>query len=419
MKRWAPLAYPGPDGKHRNANPSLAQRGSWQDANGYQQNVIEEPSNLVEASGFTLDENDDFQLARAVRSQRLNYFTASGTANALTVAMNPVPANYIDMVGTPLRIKIVSKNTGAATLAVVGLTALPIVHLDGTPLSMGDLLAGAVVEVICTGTSFALVGLAYTEVARPPTGAVTLYVRTDGSDANDGSANTAAKAFLTLQRAIDYAHRTYAPSQYDITIQLADGTYGGAQISSGPALNIIVRGNMSVPANVQINAAIGSGGGFGLSVSGARSMKVQGIQFINGTSHLFASNGASISFDNCRFGAASHSHLRTSVFGLITGLSNYVIFGDALFHMTAADLGFIQVPGLTVTLAGAGTRTFTNFADANSLAQVACYGTTFIGSANGKKYQAQANGVIYTAGGGVNLFPGSVAGTVLSGGQYV
>ncbi|MDH7791872.1 hypothetical protein QBD00_002784 [Ochrobactrum sp. AN78] len=41
------------------------------------------------------------------------------------------------------------------------------------------------------------------------------------------------------------------------------------------------------------------------------------------------------------------------------------------------------------------------------------------GSATGKRYTVYANGTIGTSGSGANYFPGSVAGTVASGGQYL
>jgi hypothetical protein len=40
------------------------------------------------------------------------------------------------------------------------------------------------------------------------------------------------------------------------------------------------------------------------------------------------------------------------------------------------------------------------------------------GGATGKRYVAELNGVINTFGGGANYFPGNVAGTTATGGQY-
>ncbi|WP_420104161.1 tail fiber domain-containing protein [Bosea sp. (in: a-proteobacteria)] len=161
MKRWEPIAYPGPVNAqgvatHRNFNQATAARGSWPDADGYQQNVIDEPANLVEKSGFVLDEDNPFQTTEAVRSQRLNYSAAGGAANALTVTLDPAPAAYADLTGTPLRLKIANANTAAATLNVNGLGAKAVLRGDGSAVPGGYLLAGEIVEVRFDGADFRL-----------------------------------------------------------------------------------------------------------------------------------------------------------------------------------------------------------------------------------------------------------------------
>jgi hypothetical protein len=42
----------------------------------------------------------------------------------------------------------------------------------------------------------------------------------------------------------------------------------------------------------------------------------------------------------------------------------------------------------------------------------------FIGGATGPRYDAHLNGVIFTGNKGANYFPGSVAGSTSTGGQY-
>lgn len=43
---------------------------------------------------------------------------------------------------------------------------------------------------------------------------------------------------------------------------------------------------------------------------------------------------------------------------------------------------------------------------------------TFSGAATGPRYGINANGVIWVNGKGQNVFPGSVAGFILTGGSY-
>ncbi|TKT73671.1 DUF2793 domain-containing protein [Afipia massiliensis] len=59
----------------------------------------------------------------------------------------------------------------------------------------------------------------------------TYYVRTDGSNSNDGLSNASGGAFLTLQKAIDIV-AALDLSIYNVTIQVGSGTY-----TSGAAVN--------------------------------------------------------------------------------------------------------------------------------------------------------------------------------------
>lgn len=63
----------------------------------------------------------------------------------------------------------------------------------------------------------------------------TYYVRTDGSDSNNGLTNDAAGAFLTPQKAWDTIADTVLLNGFTATIQLASGTYPGINMSSHSA----------------------------------------------------------------------------------------------------------------------------------------------------------------------------------------
>lgn len=92
------------------------------------------------------------KLAVDAQSGKWNFAEASGSANALTASLAPVLAAYT--AGTVVFVKIATTNTGAATLKIGALAALPIVHDDGSALSAGDLQAGAIAAFVCDGNRF-------------------------------------------------------------------------------------------------------------------------------------------------------------------------------------------------------------------------------------------------------------------------
>src|SRR3954447_13757840 len=86
----------------------------------------------------------------------------------------------------------------------------------------------------------------------------TYYVRTDGSDSNNGLANSSSGAFLTIQKAIDTVGALDL-SIYNVTVQVADGTYTGTVTVTGPWVGsgtVFLQGNTTTPANVVITTAV-------------------------------------------------------------------------------------------------------------------------------------------------------------------
>jgi hypothetical protein len=79
-----------------------------------------------------------------------------GIANAYTMAMTPALPSY------GLRMTLIFSptvaNTGAATLKVDSLTAVPLRSVDGVDLVAGDLVVGVVYAAFYNGTEFRLIG---------------------------------------------------------------------------------------------------------------------------------------------------------------------------------------------------------------------------------------------------------------------
>jgi hypothetical protein len=247
----------------------------------------------------------------------------------------------------------------------------------------------------------------------------TYYVRTDGSNANDGSANDATHAFLTLQGALDYIKRNIDDRGYTITVSLANGTYSSRTLWGGYWGAITITGSSSAIldcATTDIDT---------LNLYQCKVTLDGGITIKNsaggaGLGNAFASGDlADIEIKSVTFGQSQKNHIDVSKASEVFCETAYTISGSAgQSHIEAYNRGGFETYGIyTVTLTG--TPNFgTAFAVAGVGGIIINDGVTFSGAATGTRYSAYANGVIETFGSGANYFPGNVAGTTATGGQY-
>ena len=115
----------------------------------------------------------------------------SGTANAIAVTLAPVPTAYA--AGMVVRFQTgAAANTGAVTLNVNGLGALPLYNPAGLQLSTGDLPANSLVEALCNVSQFQVIGVVAVK-------AVNTYQLSEparaGVVAYDGAATFAGNAY--------------------------------------------------------------------------------------------------------------------------------------------------------------------------------------------------------------------------------
>lgn len=250
----------------------------------------------------------------------------------------------------------------------------------------------------------------------------TYYVRTDGSDSNNGLANTSGGAFLTLQKAYDVAAGLDL-SIYDVVIQVGNGTYTAGVSCNKPFVgkgNVTFRGDTATPSNVFINPTAGDC----FYAENGASIRVEGFKVAGNTSAARCLNAFNLAVivitGNMEFAAsaAGSIHVQAVRGAIVTSQSSYTISGGATNHWGAGTGGSINANGAyTYTLTG--TPAFTTFANASRVASISCHGVTFSGSATGTRYNAEGNGVIFTAGGGASFIPGNAAGTTATGGQYI
>lgn len=367
------------------------------------------------------EDNADDMLLRGVshliqRGQTL-YGVAAGTANALTVSLSPALAEY--KAGLSLQVKALATNSAAATIKVNGLGEKSIVRMDGSPLLVGDSRAGSILPLVYDGTAFQLRS-AIGAAALPFN--TTIYVRTTGNDSNDGSANDDAHAFRTIQKAINHS-LMYNLSGFDITIQIADGTYtAGAHC---PTLNgsgrVYIIGNTPTPANVYVHAA----GGDGFYVTGKnyiiRGLKVAVDTMTGGLGAGFRLEGGVVMLGNIEFGACAGPHILSDAGSLasISPTDSLTITGGGLAHMLANAGGVFDLTGCALNQTG--TVTFSSafaVAQRGGTIQGAYLSRAIGGTVNGPRYSANTNGII-ESNGSSTYYPGSSAGSTSTGGQYV
>ena len=87
---------------------------------------------------------------------RIPYATATGSANAYTITLQPAPASYKE--GMAVAVKIHATNTGASTININGLGAKGIRKANGNNVSAGNLMAGSIYSMRYNGANFILQG---------------------------------------------------------------------------------------------------------------------------------------------------------------------------------------------------------------------------------------------------------------------
>jgi hypothetical protein len=243
----------------------------------------------------------------------------------------------------------------------------------------------------------------------------TYYVSTTGNDTNDGL--TVSTPFATIQKAVDTV-ASIDCSIYNVTIQLADGTYYQNVLLKQyvGAGTMTLQGNSATPANVVIYPTTGNV----ITLSSSCTWTVKDVKIQAAASNakgLYANvRGAVMQFGNINFGVfPAGIHIQAEN-GQIVCLSSYTITGGAGYHFYTNYTGTLSVSYKTITLTG--TPGFTTFAYADSISVQVIHGLTFSGSATGKKYDISQNSFMFTLGAGINYLPGSVAGGTASGGIY-
>lgn len=253
----------------------------------------------------------------------------------------------------------------------------------------------------------------------------TFYVNgASGNNANDGL--TALTPFQTIQKAVDVAS-LYAPGPNGITIQCADyPSYTGLVVPSYSIPVLYLNGNSVNPNNVVIdggvNPAVYCGAYNAIHLSNVKLQATGGQHVGPGSTGIVSQQYGTVNLhQGIIFGRCDLACVASS--GMVTMGTAFTINGPTCDHVLYAPSGMVICGGygnpITVTIAGplavAGA-----FATAATNGVVSSNAVTFSGAGGvtGPRYAANYNGGISTLGSGPNYFPGSVAGSVNTGGYY-
>lgn len=248
------------------------------------------------------------------------------------------------------------------------------------------------------------------------------YVRTDGDDDNDGLANTAARAFKTIQAAVDYLYHIKRDHNQNsagvsVKINIADGTYSEVvklrTMAAFESVRII--GNVSTPANVVISGTTDAINGT-KPVSTTYSIESCKLTAAAG-SCIRAEAGTQISFTGVNFGSATVAHIQVNAGGTVLCAGSYSISGGGALHGYATNGGIIDYGAATITATVTANVTFSNATIKLAGLAVAHIDSTKVTwslgvyTVTGKRYALSGLSVLDLNSGGGSYIPGSIAGT--------
>lgn len=258
----------------------------------------------------------------------------------------------------------------------------------------------------------------------------TYYVRADGNDANTGLVDSAAGAFLTIQKAVSVvcSKLDLAFSDYTVTIQVGAGTFSGL-IQLGPVAGLKHPTHNGTPDNYfrrckLVGAGVTSVLTDSVEVWGADAQwYVSGFK-LNWTTHyrsVAARNYATLyigtlSFEstqttNTCFYAYDHATIEMDYDAVITTKGTF----DSVFTLSliSAVLAFPDNAFVLDTVPNFNTA----FVSATENSLMMTY-MNFTGTATGKRYSVTGGSGVVTYGSGAAFFPGSLAGTTDASSTY-
>ena len=442
MKYNQPFDQPSnPNAPYIDGNPSAGIQGSIVPAASIefdQREIV----NVIAAAALSPTNADVTQLIQALKQVDVNNIYKSSTnlgnasqwsASVPTLPIMPPPR------GCTIWFKPGFDSVkGGTVFSVNGSAFVNVTHSNLAPIDIGDVVASAWVILYFDGTQWQLI-----TGGTQRTGQIPLlqknadwYVNSStGNDTTyDGTSPTIISAtvgpFLTIQRAVQETQK-YNMNGYSQKIHCADGAYQPftAGVTNGVG-TVFIEGNINNPQNVTItstannvNCAFFYGGNWGMG--GFRLSSVAPAMDC-----LALNNTGTVGtvYGSMRFGPAARFHLSSGWISLLniadstqitveSGANAVSHISSTYANMLVGNLNTSIHPDITFQ----GPVTFST-----SFSWTTNGGMSFViyrninnpSNVTGKKYLSQLNGIINVNQQGVNYYPGTVAGTTDTGGQY-
>lgn len=279
-----------------------------------------------------------------------------------------------------------------------------------TPSGGGTVVNGAQ-KIVCDGTNIYGINFGVTGRTILSSGA-NYYVATTGNDSTGNGLS--GNPWATLPHAYQWVLQNIDTAGYNVTINVADGTYSAGVNVTAPLVGggqLLFVGDTSTPANCIISSSSNcftSYIGIPTSIAGFKCIS-------SGGAAIAAVNGGQLYINGkMEYGTCGSQHFNIQGVGsyINIGAYNYTISGGATAHW-ACGFGANSIAitgGSVITLTG--TPNFSSaFATIGECALCVCNNLTFSGSATGQRFTVSNGGHISTNGGGANYLPGNSAGS--------
>ena len=237
---------------------------------------------------------------------------------------------------------------------------------------------------------------------------VDIYVRADGNDSNGGFANTAGGALASVEAAMALAARFAAGVTVIVHVGAGSFAVGDSATFSGECAAEIVGAGVG---STTINGIAASDGGR-LEISNC-TLGNYGIQCYGLGSYV---NGSVLEFS----GAVGWPHVY-AINGGVVKLGNYSVSAilSGFNHILIGDASRVVLYGTVTALADLTIGAWIVANGPFAYCGASCSFSMGAFSVTGPRYRAKQGSIIDTVGRGDSYLPGSTAGSVASGGQYL